>query len=347
MDGRSGSVCWYDWWGTGDGGDVDATTVAVGTRVVVRRLLRGRAGPSGGPAMTDVVGRVVARTGEVLRVERRDGELVDVAMADVVTLKQVPDGAGRRRTRPARSVDADTLTRICTRGWPPHEAGRVGDWELRAAGGFTGRANSAALHGEPGRPAAEALAEVVAFYQARGLPPKAQAVVGSPGERWCLDHGWVAAGGSHPGAVVQVADLDPTSNLPDDPRGIVVDSVTDDWLALYGRAGDVDPGVARAVLEGCPVVGFVRLEDAGELVAIGRVAVTGDWAGLGCVEVAAAHRRRGHARRVVEASLAWAIARGAVSAYLQTMRHNTAALRLYRPYGFVDHHDYRYLVPPP
>jgi len=326
---------------------VDSTTVAVGTRVVVRRLLRGRAGPSGGPAMTDVVGRVVAHTGEVLRVERRDGELVDVAVADVVTLKQVPDGAGRRRTRPARSVDVDTLTRICTRGWPPLQTARVGDWELRAAGGFTGRANSVALHGEPGLPASEALAEVITFYESLDLPPKGQAVAGSPGERLCVAEGWVAAGGSHPGAVVQVADLDPARDFPHDPRVSVVDTAVDDWLALYDRTGAVDPAVARAVLEGCPVVGFVRLEDAGELVAIGRVAVTGDWAGLGCVEVAAAHRRLGHARRVVEASLAWATARGAVSAYLQTMRHNTAALRLYRPYGFVDHHDYRYLVPPP
>ena len=34
-----------------------------------------------------------------------------------------------------------------------------------------------------------------------------------------------------------------------------------------------------------------------------------------------------------------------MSAYLQTMPDNTAALALYEPYGFVTHHRYRYLAP--
>ena len=29
------------------------------------------------------------------------------------------------------------------------------------------------------------------------------------------------------------------------------------------------------------------------------------------------------------------------------MRSNEAALALYEPYGFIDHHDYRYLEPAP
>ena len=36
---------------------------------------------------------------------------------------------------------------------------------------------------------------------------------------------------------------------------------------------------------------------------------------------------------------------GADKAYLQTMHSNHAAIALYKPYGFVDHHDYRYLEP--
>uniref|UniRef100_UPI0028ADCE73 GNAT family N-acetyltransferase n=1 Tax=Aeromicrobium sp. TaxID=1871063 RepID=UPI0028ADCE73 len=107
----------------------------------------------------------------------------------------------------------------------------------------------------------------------------------------------------------------------------------------YGRV--VDPALARAVMEGPSTVGFVAIED----VAIGRVVVTGEWAGLAAVEVAPAHRRRGLARRIVETSLAWAVERGADKAYLQTMRDNHAALALYEPYGFTTHHAYRYLTP--
>ncbi len=45
-----------------------------------------------------------------------------------------------------------------------------GGWLLRAAGGFTGRANSALATGDPGMPLAGAAAEVCRWYTARGLP---------------------------------------------------------------------------------------------------------------------------------------------------------------------------------
>jgi ribosomal protein S18 acetylase RimI-like enzyme len=98
-------------------------------------------------------------------------------------------------------------------------------------------------------------------------------------------------------------------------------------------------------MEGPDRVGFVSIGTPA--VAIGRVVVTGEWAGLSAVEVRPEARRRGLARRIVQTSLAWAVEHGADKAYLQTMRSNTAALALYEPYGFVDHHDYVYLQPPP
>ncbi|HEU5456401.1 MAG TPA: hypothetical protein VFU85_12020, partial [Nocardioides sp.] len=62
----------------------------VGQRVVVRRLLRGETGPSGGPAMTDLLG-VCTAWGEgrcVIRPE--SGEPVEIALADIVSGKPVP-----------------------------------------------------------------------------------------------------------------------------------------------------------------------------------------------------------------------------------------------------------------
>jgi GNAT superfamily N-acetyltransferase len=66
---------------------------------------------------------------------------------------------------------------------------------------------------------------------------------------------------------------------------------------------------------------------------------------VAAVEVVPERRREGLARRIVNTTLAWATERGADKAYLQTMRDNAAALALYAPYGFVDHHEYRYLEP--
>lgn len=318
----------------------------LGVRVTVRRLVRGETGPTGGPAVTDVIGRVVAIDAEHATIERRDGELVEVRRADVVAAKRVPDGPRRVRTRPALGFSPEELARICTRGWPPLETEPLGEWLLRAAGGFTGRANSVAVHGDPEIAVAEALDRVRAFYSARQLPPKAQVIVGSPWEKALEGAGWHGVGGTHDHAIVQVADVRAALPSTRDPGDVsIVDSVGDDWLGLYNRAATAHPGAARAVLEGPPTVGFVRVGDP--LVAIGRVVVTGEWAGMGGVEVAPAHRRQGLGSRIVDASLRWASERGADKVYLQTMRHSEPALALYARYGFSDHHTYRYLTSGP
>ncbi|KQV75797.1 hypothetical protein ASC61_12695 [Aeromicrobium sp. Root344] len=313
---------------------IDAASI--GQRIVVRYAVGGT-GPSGGPAMSDVIGRVRAVDLSAVTLERRDGRTQVVALTDVVTWKPVPDRPLRRRR--AADASADELTRITSLGWPAIESLALGDWELRTSRRFTGRANSVAVHGDPGVAFDVALDRVVEFYASREVPALAQVVVGSAAERDFINAGWTPMAGYHGGAVVQVADLDPAYDA--DASARIASTADDDWLANYGRVND--PAAARAVLEGPATVGFVSI--GSPAVAIGRVAVTGEWAGIACVEVAPDHRRQGLARRIVETALAWAVERGADKAYLQTMRTNHAALALYEPYGFVDHHDYRYLEP--
>lgn len=310
---------------------------AIGSRIVVRHET-GRVGPSGGPEMSDVIGRVRAVDDGTVTIELRDGRTRTVDLATVVTWKPVPDRPVRRRR--ATAVDADDLTRITSRGWPAPESAPLGDWELRSAGRFTGRANSVAVTGSPGVPFAQALEQVRDFYASRSAPALAQIVVGSEHDRSFADAGWEPLAGYHGGAVVQVADLDP-SYVPD-AEARISSAADDEWLSHYGRVDD--PVAARAVMEGPSTVGFVAIGTP--VVAIGRVVVTGEWAGLSAVEVRPEARRRGLAGRIVRTSLAWAVDHGADKAYLQTMRSNTAALALYAPYGFVDHHDYLYRQAP-
>lgn len=309
----------------------------IGRRIVVRHETGG-IGVSGGPEMNDVIGHVTAVDATSVTLELRDGRTADVALSTIVTWKPVPERPLRRRR--AASIDADELTRITSRGWPAIESVPLGEWELRASGGFTGRANSVATTGSPGVPFDRALAEVEEFYAARSLPAQAQVVVGSSHERSFADAGWVRKDGYYAGAVVQVADLEPAYEA--DPEARVAPTADDEWLAHYGRVDD--PAHARAVMEAPSQVGFVSI--GSPALAIGRVVVTGEWAGLAAVEVVPEARRQGLARRIVETSLAWAVEHGADKAYLQTMRTNTAALALYEPYGFADHHDYVYLQPP-
>src|SRR6185312_8981199 len=62
--------------------------------------------------------------------------------------------------------------------WRAPDEARLGEWLLRAAGGFTSRANSVLAQGDPGLPLPEAIDEVVRWYQARDLP--AQVTIACP-----------------------------------------------------------------------------------------------------------------------------------------------------------------------
>ena len=50
------------------------------------------------------------------------------------------------------AISIPDLEQRAALGWRAPQEDRLGDWVLRAAGGFTGRANSALAAGDPGRP---------------------------------------------------------------------------------------------------------------------------------------------------------------------------------------------------
>ena len=113
---------------------------------------------------------------------------------------------------PPRRASLSAITRLeglCADAWPALVDERLGAWRLRAAGGFTARANSALAIGDPGMPTAAALATVRAFAERHGIPPRVQAPVGSPWDKAVAAQGWVLDVGHAAGALVsvQVADL--------------------------------------------------------------------------------------------------------------------------------------------
>ncbi|MDQ3483963.1 MAG: GNAT family N-acetyltransferase [Actinomycetota bacterium] len=314
----------------------------IGQRVIVRRLLPGETGPSGGPAMTDVLGVLVAFDTSSLAVEREDGEMVTIPRGDLVTGKPIPPRPAARMR-----ISADALQRVCAAGWvaPDHE--RLGDWLLRAASGFTSRANSVLATGDPGVPLRVALDQVEGYYRDRGLPPRAQVVDGSTWMRELVGLGWEDARPDAAGALVLVTSVARACRVRPAPTGaadvILLGEPTDEWLRLYGRTADHPEAVVRSVLARGHAVVFAQL--GSPVIAIGRAVVTGDWVGLYAVEVAAGHRRRGSGSAVTSALLSWGASLGALSAYLQTLEDNAAAARLFSRFGFETHHAYRYLTP--
>jgi ribosomal protein S18 acetylase RimI-like enzyme len=238
------------------------------------------------------------------------------------------------------------LEQAAAGSWRAPDQAALGRWLLRSAGGFTGRANSALAVGDPGLPLAEAIDEVGRWYQARGLPamvsipfplgrPQASDV-----DRFLSDRGWPV---SH-GAIVMTATAVPAGladipvDLTDEPGG--------GWLSLYRPRGQPPPPIARRLLMSAPWQAFASVREAGQVVAIGRVAAAGGWAGLTAIEVHPGHRRRGLGLAITTALAAAATARGVTGFYLQVEGDNAAARALYRRLGFAGHHAYHYRVRP-
>ncbi|MGH3095511.1 MAG: GNAT family N-acetyltransferase [Streptosporangiales bacterium] len=301
---------------------VRITRLDVGYRVTTRRRV------AGGSA-TDVVGDLVRWDDDgVLTVRDRDDTEHHVAAADLIAARVV-------HARPAPRRVAE-LERVAARGWPAVETGTVGDWLLRAAGGFTGRANSALAVGEPGIPFGDAAERVRGWYAERDLPARAAVVLPSPEDDGFAALGWAPARA----VLVQTADVRGVTDASD---VTVEPEPSPEWLARYTARGEVTEA-GRQVLTGGGTVGFARVGDGP--VAIGRGVVVDGWLGISAIEVDPGYRRRGYARAVTRALLAWGAGHGAERAYIQVDSGNAPARALYADLGFRTHHRYRYRTAP-
>ncbi|MFG2527526.1 GNAT family N-acetyltransferase [Streptomyces sp. NPDC048516] len=362
--------------------EVRITHADVGKRVSVRRLTGGGAGE---PAFTDAVGVLTSWDEGVLSITRRNGECVRIEESSLVAAKVVParrpaagpQGSSGPSAAPARrrgpSATALELQRIAARGWPAAETAQLGEWTLRASGGFTHRANSVLPLGGPGVPLDTALERIGRWYDERGLPAVITVATGRAGTDEELaaalaERGWAAERHTRVriAALAPLADLDfdtgsagsagatgSADTSPGSPGGaparVVLSREPDaDWLALYNRTGEGGPAgeaapYALKVLTGGPSVWFATVHHAeGGTAAIGRLVVDGRWAGFAALEVAPAARRRGLATRVMAALAEQALTEGASAAYLQVEADNTGALAFYDRLGFTDHHGYHY-----
>lgn len=235
------------------------------------------------------------------------------------------------------------LERECADAWPALVDRPLGEWRLRAAGGFTGRANSALTLGDPGLPIGPALATVVEFARANGIRPAAHVVRDTPVEHDLARAGWVVDQ-AHPGGAESAVLTGPLPTGPV-PAGVaVLDRPPAGWWPLAVDAAEPTRAQQR-VLAGLPGVGFGTAVLAGRVVGVVRGAVVGDLLHVARLAVAPAHRRRGLATGLLTALGEWGRRRGAIRCALQVATHNAAALSLYAGLGARQHHRYRYWVP--
>ena len=286
----------------------------VGQRVVVRRVLPGQTGPTGGPAMTDVLGICESWGDGRTTIRREDGTVVDITIADIVSGKPVPPRPSTRHRVSSREAEGHA-----TPHWPGVVRESLGDWELRTepevVDRLRKRANSCLAMGDPGLSLEDAAARVVAFYRRHDRTPMVQVEVGSEADRWFDGAGW--------------------DHVPGGDSYFMLGSLSR-ARRLLATAGD------RVDL----TVDGQRARGSVEDLAHGKAAVDGDWLGVHGLVVAPGSRRRGLARAVMGALLEWGAEQGATTVWLHVETDNAPAIALYESMGLETHHECRYLAAP-
>ncbi|GAA5026844.1 hypothetical protein GCM10023258_21040 [Terrabacter aeriphilus] len=338
--------------GTGSAGHRLTAALTVGSRVVVRyRLAEGSESRA-----TDFLGELVARNDDFVVVDTKT-ERVKLIRADVLAAKDVPPPA----SRPGRAherISADDLELLMAKGWQAVDRAGLGDWVLRAASGFTGRANSVLAVGDPSLPLDKAIDYAEKWYADHERPPIFQVhgeqgfvVEDQPLPAALLERGYVVGGDfdSWRRVLVMTGLSAAVPPLTEESVPVTADAeLTMDWLMAYNEQRSVVPGVTEAVLTGSEGQLFLSVRDPGtrRIVAVARMAIHPGWAGVFGLWVHPDHRRAGLASTIVSAVAMVARENNMPAIYLQVSGDNEDGVAFWRDLGFTVHHEYTYLARP-
>lgn len=232
------------------------------------------------------------------------------------------------------------------RAWPGLETAYDGGWVLRAANGYTKRANSVqSLDPDDDRDAEPRILAAAAWFRARGLMPVFRVTpLAGPGILSALDDlRWGKTDDSHFFAM----ELGPqeahsrASILPiDDPLFLAVQQ-------KIGRSDDGTMAKLRAVIGALtvPCCGIVQRNAQGDPVSSALMAIADGIVVTGNVKTEPSERRKGHAAAMLRSGLAWAHGKGATVAALNVQADNRPAIALYRSLGYGYQYDYSYRLP--
>ena len=229
--------------------------------------------------------------------------------------------------------------------WPAPDTRQLGGWAVRAAGGYTKRANSANAIEVRASLDAILLREIEQTYSRIGQP-----------------------------CIFRISPLaDPAVDELLQARGYQVQDPSFFMRRIHGPADsqwqsiEVQPHLSAAWLDGVctanglqglhqarhrtiletiagPCCGYGSLQRNGQTVAWGLAVLEHGSVGFYDVVVAPAARGQGLGRQLMQGLLKWAAEQGAVSADLQVTGSNTVAQALYASLGFERVYGYHYRI---
>lgn len=225
--------------------------------------------------------------------------------------------------------------------WPAAETLIVGDFVVRFAHGYSGRANSATPLRAGADLDGEALDHIEALYRRAGQPPIVRVTpLAAPGLAEQLEARRYRLRDASHGLILPI---DRSSEVDEEVR--LAACADSNWLEGVSRlqgGAKRNPAHLAAIVGRIRVpAGFAALGSAGAEAGFGMTAVDRGMAEIGSIIVDPAARGQGVGRRIVAALIRHARQEGAHAAFLQVDVTNSVAIRLYERLGFQRLYSYR------
>ena len=233
--------------------------------------------------------------------------------------------------------------------WPSHKMELYDGWILRFSYFYTHRTNSVDQFGTSTLPWREKIPYCEQVYKRLGTPAifKISPLV-SPDFDYMLENRGYSV--QH---ITNVMTVDLDNAVLDAPVTDVLFSneIPDFWIhSLFDLKRttnpihrSVVPSMYRAILKETVCASITK---NGEIIATGLGILDRDYIGIYAIHVREDYRRRGYARQICTGLLNEGKKRGASHAYLQVVKNNTSAEKLYSSLGFQYSYTYWFRVQP-
>jgi len=237
------------------------------------------------------------------------------------------------------------LEAVGFRAWPAATVLYDGSWQVRLTGGHPSKRLNCVVPLDPSdcRDMDLRLEKAAKRFEAYGRPLMLRETPLAPPP--LIEH--IAGRGWSRFETVKVLSADLTRlELPEALDHLPSHDVSrfiDMSLAVTGEDPALKPALAEVLGAIKPATGLFAIEKAPDgPAAVALCVQDNDLAGIMNFAVAEGFRRQGVGTEVLSSALRWARISGARSAWVQVVDTNSAALSLYRKFGFQDAYEYHY-----
>lgn len=251
-------------------------------------------------------------------------------------------------------VTMDTLEQLMDAAWPALESSTADGWVLRSAGGVTQRANSI-------WPAAESSDQAASLrhaedWYAQHRQPVIFQLTRRP-ENAALEDFLDGRGYSRQSEtlIMTAPAVNTTATLDSAVHMVVSRLPSPEWLELWwsvdGRGGTAQKALAERILLGTTALYATALDNQGQAVGTGRLAIPGvdggeGWGGIYGMAVHPDARRQGIATAVLTALMEAGEEAGVENYWLMVTAANHGGQALYARAGFAETGRYHYRQAP-